>query len=128
MSNYKYGMYTKTIAKIKLSIKNGMLDDEVKEKYSINDGQLGFIHDKLLKGAYKKLHNHEKRLLTLEKKMVHCTSEGFGLGVVIEVLPKENNVEWGRVHFNGRKFPTLVNFTKMSFDLGDGVKGKVVRL
>ena len=121
-------MYTKTIAKIKLSIKNGMLDDEVKEKYSINDGQLGFIHDKLLKGAYKKLHNHEKRLLTLEKKMVHCTSEGFGLGVVIEVLPKENNVEWGRVHFNGRKFPTLVNFTKMSFDLGDGVKGKVVRL
>ncbi len=129
MSQYKYGMYIKTIAKIKKDIQSGMSDEEVMSKYEIKDGQIGFIHDVLLKGAYKKIQNHEKRLLTLEKKMVNSTKEGFGLGVVVEELGKDpSNTEWVRVQFGGRKFPTIVNKTRGSFDLGDGVKGKVVFL
>ena len=124
MGHYKYGMYVKTIAKIKKDIQSGLSDEEVKKKYEINDGQLGFIHDKLLKGAYKKIANHEKRLLRLESKQYHSTAEGFGLGVLVEQI----DYKWARIQFNGRKYPTLVNMEKMSFDLGDGIKGKVTRL
>ena len=126
---YKYGMYVKTIARIKKDIVNGMVDEDVQSKYSLTDGQLGFIHDTLLKGAYKKINNHEKRLLSLERKMVNSTTKGFGLGVVVEELGKDpGGTEWVRVHFNGRKLPTLVNKTKESFSLTDGTSGKVTFL
>ena len=79
--------------------------------------------------VYFGLNSIENRLSTLERKMVNSTTKGFGLGVVVEELGKDpGGTEWVRVHFNGRKIPTLVNKTKESFSLTDGTSGKVTFL
>ena len=65
MSQYKYGMYVKDIAKIKREIvvlKKS--DEDVMKKWGISKGQLGFIHDVLLKGQFRTI---ERRVSNLER-------------------------------------------------------------
>jgi hypothetical protein len=47
LSQYKYGLYVKDIAKIKKEIMGGATDKEVVEKWKLSSGQLGFIHEVL---------------------------------------------------------------------------------
>ncbi len=122
MSNYKYGMYVKTIAKIKKDIIRGMIDEEIKKKWNISEGQLGFIHDVLLKKSYR---NIERRVSILENKVevftdmnlkigsqMYSKDEDFGVGTVIEMFKKEFDYLSFRVKFTHRRFPTLCNMDK----------------
>lgn len=141
MSQYKYGMYVKTIAKIKQDIINGMEDESVKDKWSISDGQLGFIHDVLLKKQYR---YNERRLTVVENKVrvlmddsikvgsqVLCDYPDFGVGTVVELAPIKTSgkdiekLMW--VKFPLREHKTMCNFVTMK-TVHDDVGRKLIRL
>ena len=139
MSQYKYGMYVKTIAKIKQSIIGGMSDSDVQSKYNINEGQLGFIHDVLLKKSYRSI---DRRLSQVEEKIenplafdvrigtqVKC--QEFGIGVIVKIYDKDPKMpklaKMADVEFSNKKFPVLINLDSMSTN-PDGKVRKIKRL
>ena len=119
MGMYKYGMYVKTIAKIKTDIISRKLtDSKIQEKYGISVGQIGFIHDKLLKGEYK---NMEKRISDIESKLeiqtqpvvgsiLYCNVMGYGTGEVKKIFVDS---ELMLVKFTDRQHETMCNLKKM---------------
>ncbi len=126
-------MYVKTIAKIKQDIMSGKLtDSRIREKYDISKGQLGFIHDTLLKGQYKNL---DKRLKIVETKIeisgapvlgsiVYCNYPDFGTGEVKYMFMDSTLME---VKFTNRPFNTMCDYKKMT-TVHDDVKRKLITI
>ena len=115
--HYKYGMYVKDIAKIKREIVvNKKSDELIMKKWGISKGQLGFIHDVLLKGQFKKL---EQRVTNLEKglkvsrdvvKGSVIYSDRFGTGEVTQTFTDGDLM---LVKFNSEKLPIMCSKKKM---------------
>lgn len=131
MGQYKYGMYVKVIANIKQDIKSLKYDDDaIRKKYNISKGQLGFIHDTLLKGWYKNL---SERLDMVSEKIdivgdpmigsiVYCNYPNFGTG---EVKRKYKDSQLMEVKFTNRPYSTMCNYEKM-ITVHDNIKRKLI--
>ena len=115
---YKYGMYVKDIAKIKREIvvlKKS--DSDIKAKWGLTDGQLGFIHDVLLKGQFR---NIERRVTNLEKGLSNMKevlkgsllySNKFGTGEVERIF---NDGDLMLVRFISEAIPIMCSKKKMT--------------
>lgn len=128
MGQYKYGMYVKDIAKIKRDIvvlKKS--DDEVMKKWGINNGQLGFIHDVLLKGQFR---NIERRLTNVERglktsrdvargSLLYC--DRFGTGEVTKLFTDNDLM---LVKFSNIDIPFMCSRKHMT-TVHDEVKSKL---
>lgn len=128
MSQYKYGMYVRDIAKIKREIvvlKKS--DEDVMKKWGISKGQLGFIHDVLLKGQFRTI---ERRVSNLERgfsplreiakgSLLYC--DRFGTGEVTRLFTDNDLM---LVKFSNIDIPFMCSRKHMT-TVHDEVKSKL---
>lgn len=115
---YKYGMYVKDIAKIKREIVvKKRSDNSIMTKWGITKGQLGFIHDVLLKGQFKEINtrltNIERGLKVSRDIAVGSViySDKFGTGEVTKLFTDGDLM---LVKFNSEKLPYMCSRKKMT--------------
>jgi len=118
-------MYVKDIAKIKKQIISGRKDKDIQEEWNISDGQIGFIHDVLLKGSHRSV---ERRVTKLEQKksiakgsFIFCNEADFGLGEVIQIF---NCGDLMTVKFQNRPLKTMCSLKNMT-TVHDATKRKL---